>query len=133
VFDWWCRRKERFHFYFLDVWFTIKDERSGSWSLYIIFSQVVGMLPLHENNRMQALSSLLPSTLIWFSNQTKNGASTALFYSSTKKWGDSVLIAKHKIERLHSQKLEWSRSILLDSPTKGVFRMTLGSSSSVEL
>jgi hypothetical protein len=64
-------------------------------------------------------SALLPSTLIWLSNQTKNGA--APLYCTlqpNKKWNDFILLAKHRMERLHSQKLKWSRSIPVDSLTK---------------
>jgi hypothetical protein len=35
-----------------------------------------------------------------------------------KKWNDYVILAKRRIERLYSQILEWSHSILFDSPTK---------------
>jgi hypothetical protein len=68
---------------------------------------------------VSALLSLLSSTLVWFSNQTMNRAS--LSYSTlqpNKKWSGSVLNARHKMEWLHSQKLEWSRSIPIGSPTK---------------
>jgi hypothetical protein len=53
-----------------------------------------------------ALLPLLPSTLIWLSNQTENGV--APLYSTlqpNKKSSYSVLFAKHGIERLYSQKL----------------------------
>jgi hypothetical protein len=38
------------------------------------------------------------------------------------KPGVTVLLAKHRMERLNSQKLEWSRFIPVDSPTKHTLR-----------
>jgi hypothetical protein len=50
----------------------------------------------------------------WLSNQTMNIA-TLLYYAfnQTKNGAFSVLLAKHGMKWLHSQKLEWSRSILI--------------------
>jgi hypothetical protein len=77
-------------------------------------------------SRTWALSLLSsPLTLIRLSKQTnKEWNGFAIFYSSTKqkKWNGSVLFVKHKIEPLHSQILEWSHSILFDSPTKRTLR-----------
>jgi hypothetical protein len=53
------------------------------------------------------------------SNQTKNEA--APLYSTlqpNKKWNDSVLLAKRRIERIHSKKLEQNCFVLVDFPTK---------------
>jgi hypothetical protein len=83
------------------------------------------MFTLHKNDRMRALSqtrALYPAPPLYTHttiNQTKNEA--ALFYytlQSNKKWSGSVLLAKCRIERLHSQLLEWNHSILFDYPIK---------------
>jgi hypothetical protein len=121
---------ERFYSYFLDLWFPTKDERSGSWSLYMkIYHNSWNALAPQKRPDAIALSDasallpLLPSTLIWLSNQTENGV-TQLYSTleQNKIWSVSVLFAKRGIKRLYSKKLEWSRSILVDSLTKRTLR-----------
>jgi hypothetical protein len=84
------------------------------------------MLPIYKKrpdvsalSDASALLPLLSSTLIWLSNQTENEM-TPIYYTlqPNKKWSNSVLFAKRRIEQLYSKKLEWSCSILVDSPTK---------------
>jgi hypothetical protein len=57
------------------------------------------------------------------SNQTKNRVGPLYYtFQPNKKWSGSVLLVKHRIERFHSQKQEWSQSILVDSIIKCTLR-----------
>jgi hypothetical protein len=100
------RGMKQLHSYFFDVWFPT-EESGAAPGIYIW--QIFGMLSLHQNDRMRALSrtqafsSLSSTPHSWLSNQTTNGADP--LYStleSNKKWSGSVLLAKHRIKWLNS-------------------------------
>jgi hypothetical protein len=89
------------------------------------------MLSLHQNDWMRLCECSLecerappsPPFYIHMSLQPNKERSDSALYSTlqpNKKWSGYVLLAKRKIEQFHSQKLEWSRSILVDSPTKRI-------------
>jgi hypothetical protein len=85
------------------------------------------MLPLQkttgrELSRTRALSSLSYPVHSYGSptKQRTERLRSILLFNQTKKWSSSVLFAKRRIKQLYSKKLEWSCSILVDSPTKRI-------------
>jgi hypothetical protein len=68
-----------------------------------------------------ALLHLLPVILIMGSpiKQRTERLRSILLFDQTKN-RVALFCLRKRIERLHSQKLEWNRSILIDSPTKRV-------------
>jgi hypothetical protein len=103
VFGWGMKR---FHFYFQIFGFQQKRSRAAIrvsiWKFTINSWNAPTPPKRLDETALLDTSALLPS-LIWLSNQTNNRA--ALFYSTlqpNKKWSDSVLLAKRKIERICS-------------------------------
>jgi hypothetical protein len=84
-----------------------KKDRSGSQSLHIkfIINNCNAPAPLkHVLSDASALVPLLHSTLIWLSKQTKNGVDPLYYTLQPKKWNGSVMLTKHRIELLQSEK-----------------------------
>jgi hypothetical protein len=116
------KRMDRLHSCFIDVWCEVALE--SIYDKYLECSYFTKQRDTSALANVIALFPLLPSTLIWLSNQTMNGMDP--FYSTlqpNKKCSGSVLIVKHKMKLLYSQKLEWSRSIPIGSPTKRTLKL----------
>lgn len=78
---------ERPHSSFLDVWFPKKGVERLLKSPYRNLSEIVGVLPLHQNGQMRALSQTRAHSSLFFpidTNQKKRNDS-AIFYFVTKQ------------------------------------------------